>query len=354
MTASGSLVTSTTFWTAVGSIAIAVTAVVAVLAALFAYRQVKGLRDQLDVSVRQSRSQLYGQVSSLNGQIHDALERHTECIDYFYNQAPPPPTKGPMADPKLRLQLYNMCERYIDFVDGVIEQKRAMPATGRVESMDWSTWDSYFRFLYRSSPVLQEYVRENLDSYPDYIFAVLGYIIVREPESGRVTSKWVAHEVTDPDDADGDDNRLARRLFGERALDGTLTGFPWIRPWLFHPDAEAWDNDHGDVLPTAPAALTSVIAIVPGFAGRWRADVSVRWRGLVDAQAQEALRQWLCATLSAGERLTSARFVESVPGPERAREYELTRTVEPAEPSFQSRLHPMVEPRFRLPRSGGR
>ena len=231
----------------------------------------------------------------------------------------------------------------MDFVDGVVEQKRAMPWTGKPESMDWSTWDAYFRFLYRSSPVLQEYVRDNLDYYPDYIFAVLGHLIVREPDSGTVTSRWVASEVTDPDGAASADRLLACRLFGDGALQGARSGYPWIRPWLFHLDEEGWDADpsHQEA-PSPPTALAVVTAVHARAGGGVTAEVVLRSRGAIDPPAIEALRQWVCSTLSASRQLTVARLRDAGAGEESVREYDLTRTVPAIEAGFLVPLHPAV------------
>ena len=237
----GSFWNSSIFWTALGSLASLVTAVIAVLAARYALGQVRGLRDQLAVSVRQGVSQLYGQVSSFMFQLNDTLDKNPGWIEYFYDAAPPR-ADGTPKDRTLRLRLENMCERYMDLVDGVVEQHHAMPRSIEQRSMDWSTWEFYFRYLYRHSPVLREYVRDNLDFYPDYIFAALGHIVVRTPASGQVTARWVVREVTEPGAEDSDDRRLACRLFGDGALNGVLSGYPWIRPWLIHPDSEGWEK----------------------------------------------------------------------------------------------------------------
>ena len=78
------------------------------------------------------------------------------------------------------------CEAIADFADVCVEQRKSITRG----EMDWSTWDAYFRYLYRSSPVLQAFLRENQDFYPDYLMSVFGYIVVREERTGVVQSEW--------------------------------------------------------------------------------------------------------------------------------------------------------------------
>jgi hypothetical protein len=338
--AAGSVWTSGTFWTAVGSVAIAITAVLAMLAAAFAYFQIRGLRTQLRVSANQGLSQLYGQVSSLMFNILDTLERNPKWIDYFYYGVPAPPAGDRRPDRELRLQLNNLCGRYLDLVDGVVEQRHTQPRLGAATSMDWSTWDAYFRFVYRSSPVLREYVRENLDFYPDYLFAALGYVVVRDPASGAVWSRWVAREIQEDQD-----RQLACRLFGDAALDEGISGYPWIRSWLFHADDERWVRGSGEEGHEVTAALATVTDIHPGPRRGRCAEVRLRWRGTLPASVDEAVRQWLAATLSSGRQLTRARFTDGAAGGGNPREYDLLAPDPPVEPSY-------LAPRYRT--SGGR
>jgi hypothetical protein len=167
-------------------------------------------------------SQAYGQISKQMSEVHKQFLAHPQWIPYFYDGL-----AAPVHDAELLAQLEIMCESIMDFVDSVVEQRNTVPR-GR---MDWSTWESYFRSLYNSSPVLEKYVAENLAFYPDYLFAALGVIVVRSPRTGELLGTWHARELTgaanDPDDKDqvralSEDRAVMLSVFGEEHPPGVL------------------------------------------------------------------------------------------------------------------------------------
>lgn len=182
-----------------------------------AWREIRHLARQQKIATDAVTSQLYGQVSEAMYRVNQTFNKKPEWWKYFYKEVPEPATT------LLKDQLENVCEMILDFVDAVVEQKRALPQDVQ---MDWSTWEAYFRFLYNNSPVLRRYVEENYEFYPDYFFAALGYLVVRDAYSGKVISRWAAcpaerkgyipHSV-----------HLAKHWTLPRDT------FPWIRTWIF-------------------------------------------------------------------------------------------------------------------------
>jgi len=178
------------WWVAVGQWA---GILIALGGLVFVLIQVRGLAKQQKLAAKAATSLLYGVVSEAMSRVNNLFYLHPEWVRYFYEGE-----EAPARDTDLRTQLDMVCELVMDFVDAVVEQKRVLPAD---IAMDWSTWEAYFRFLYARSPMLQEFVEDNLDFYPDYFLAALGYLVVRERKTGETLSTWTARELN-PDEKD--------------------------------------------------------------------------------------------------------------------------------------------------------
>ncbi len=257
---------------------------IALLGLFFVGLEVRHLARQQEVATDATTSQLYGQVSEAMYRLNQLFDEKPHWWQYFY--------KNVKVPNKLHDQIENVCELMLDFVDAVVEQKRTLPAE---VSMDWSTWEAYFRFLYNNSPALRAFVRENLDFYPDYFFAALGYVVVRQPSSGEVISEWEAREADEGANLPLASNRQPN-------------GYPWIRTWIFK------RVKRQGVVARAPA---TVVATVEGIAldrpwPRWRshfrsqgsdrAKVTLRWQpepvatDNLDRELQ-ALQCWIVGTM---------------------------------------------------------
>ena len=224
----------------------------------FVLVQVRDLARQQKLAAKAATSLLYGVVSEAMSRVNNLFYLHPEWVRYFYEGE-----EAPASDTALRTQLDMVCELVMDFVDAVVEQKRVLPAD---IAMDWSTWEAYFRFLYDRSPMLQEFVEENLAFYPDYFLAALGYLVVREQETGEALSKWTAREL-DPDEKDPEQVphvTLAAGILEFPKL--PPRGFPWNRTWIIRRKAEAVGQE----------ASTVVVAAVVGTAID-QVRVTLRW-----------------------------------------------------------------------------
>ena len=247
----------TDWWVAVGQW---LGIVIALGGLVFVVLQVRDLARQQKLAAKAATSLLYGVVSEAMSRVNNLFYLHPEWVRYFYEGE-----EAPASDADLRTQLDMVCELVMDFVDAVVEQKRVLPAD---ISMDWSTWEAYFRFLYNRSPVLQEFVEDNLDFYPDYFLAALGYLVVREHHTGHTLSTWTACEL-DPDEKDAKQvphMTLAARILEREKL--PPKGFPWNRTWIIRRKAEAAGQE---------ASSTVVVAAVVGTAVD-QAKVDFAWR----------------------------------------------------------------------------
>lgn len=264
-----------TDWVGAGAALAAVTA--AVVGGALAVRQLR-------VSARANVSGAYAQVSQGMAHVTELLFQNHEWIPYFYDGEEPDGD-----DDKWKLQL--ICEAIVDFADSLVEQRRAVPEA----DMDWSTWESYFRYLHQNSPLLGRYLEENLDFYPDYVFSVFGLIVVRD-QSGKQTSRWEAKEV-DAEELEQFDWLDGAFGGGGRPSGFGVRGYPWIRTWQL----TRIDDGSGD-----PPTL--IAAVVPAEGEARIVDVYLAWHGSPPSGAEPVLRSWVLGLLTSSTRLRKAVF----------------------------------------------
>ena len=264
-------------------------AIVAAIALTFAWLQVKGLRDQTALAAQAGVSQAYGEGIRGMTFIHKIFLANPGWIPYFYDGH-----KAPKANSKKRAQLEYVCEILMDFLDTVVEQRNAMPSS----DMDWSTWETYFRGVYASSPIMREWAKANIDHYPDYEFAVLGFIIVRDPLYGKVLSHWSAVEI----DTDGEpDSEVAQRLQVDEIGIASESRYPWLRAWMIE-----------RVLPESGPKVEVVVSV--RLRTRRHADVKLRWLSAYDHQASEVLSSWILGILGSSALIEQATLTTDVVG----------------------------------------
>jgi hypothetical protein len=267
------------WWVAVGQWA---GILIALGGLVFVFFQVRDLAKQQKLAAKAATSLLYGVVSEAMSRVNNLFYLHPEWVRYFYEGE-----EAPANDPDLRTQLDMVCELVMDFVDAIVEQKRVLPAD---ISMDWSTWEAYFRFLYDQSPVLQDHVDENLNFYPDYFLAALGFITVRNPKTGETVSKWTAREV-DRDEKDAKQLPNVTLAAGILGRELPPQGFPWNRTWIIRRKAQAVGPE---------ASSTLVVAAVVGTALD-QVTVTMRWspQSNEDAFVRElpVLQYWILGTM---------------------------------------------------------
>jgi hypothetical protein len=268
------------WWVAVGQWA---GILIALGGLVFVLIQVRDLASQQKLAAKAATSLLYGVVSEAMSRVNNLFYLHPEWVRYFYEGE-----DAPASDTDLRTQLDMVCELVMDFVDAVVEQKRVLPAD---IAMDWSTWEAYFRFLYHRSPMLQEFVEDNLDFYPDYFLAALGYLVVRDRKTGESLGTWTAREL-DPGEKDPKqvpDVMLAAGILGREKL--PPRGFPWNRTWIIRRKAEAVGQE---------ASSTVVVAAVVGAAVD-QVRVTLRWspqsNETVFVRELHVLRCWVLGTM---------------------------------------------------------
>ncbi len=273
----------TDWWAAAGQWA---GIVVALFGLVFVVIQVRDLARQQKLAAKAATSLLYGVVSEAMYRVNNVFYEHPGWVQYFYEAVEAP---SRLSEAELLTQLDRVCELVMDFVDAVVEQKRVLPAE---VSMDWSTWEAYFRYLYVNSPVLRTFIDENLDLYPDYFFAAFGYLVVRERDTGHILSTWIACEV-DPDERDPEQVphvTMAAAILERKKL--PPQGFPWNRTWIIRRKAEAAGQE---------ASSTVVVAAVEGN-GVDQAKVALRWR-LQSNETQlsdrelKVLQYWVLGTM---------------------------------------------------------
>lgn len=268
------------WWVAVGQWA---GILIALGGLVFVLIQVRDLAKQQKLAAKAATSLLYGVVSEAMSRVNNLFYLHPEWVRYFYEGE-----EAPARDTDLRTQLDMVCELVMDFVDAVVEQKRVLPAD---IAMDWSTWEAYFRFLYARSPMLQEFVEDNLDFYPDYFLAALGYLVVRERKTGETLSTWTARELN-PDEKDP--KQLPHVTLAAGILEYEKLpprGFPWNRTWIISRKAETVGHE---------ASFPVVVAAVVGTAVD---QVRVTWRWSPQSnetafvREQHVLRCWVLGTM---------------------------------------------------------
>lgn len=180
---------------------------VAVLGFTLVFWQLWLSNQQQMLAAKAATSQLYGLVTTTMASVTAIFQKEDGWQKFFFENEPVPDTP-----PDLHEKLLIACDVVMNFVDAIVEQKRALPDQ---VATDWTTWETYMRDLYSKSPIFQEYVKVNLRYFPDYTFAALGYLIVRSPVDGKWLSAW---KVVEPNP------------FGEPNEPG---GYPWIRTWVF-------------------------------------------------------------------------------------------------------------------------
>jgi hypothetical protein len=256
--------------------------------ATFAATQVWDIKRQTRQSALANISQSYAHVSVAMAAFRKSLFEHPEWIPYFY-EGRDPAEDEPQRDLDLgKLDL--MCDEILDLADAIIEQRNTVPDA----EMDWSTWDSYLRFLYQRSPLLQRYLRGSIDFYPDYVLTVFGYIVVRHEQSGEVLSEWSVGEwggerPEGPDRDWPDREWLERNVDAKPADDASRPGYPWFRTWVITKIAKNDDDE----------PVTLIAAARPGPDAQ-TARVSLAWYeppGARDPALKPVLCSWVLVTL---------------------------------------------------------
>ncbi len=266
------------------------------------YVQLRDIHEQTELSARTARSDHYAQISSSMRELNRIFHERWDLRRYFYDGVSHEHVE---EGGETAVLLDNVCEIVLDFADDVVEQYRALP-----DGVDWTTWWSYFRYLYRQSPKLRSFLWANFsDFYPDYILQPFGFVVVRRGANGDILGVWtLALADAEADDDKSDDDPVPR-------------GYPWATTWAlaFHPR---------QALRGRMEAETS---------GHYRASVEVRdeaqRRGWalthrsarvaliteacdvpVPAEALSAVRGWVAETMS----FTDIEFIDFLGLPERA------------------------------------
>jgi hypothetical protein len=247
-------------------------AVVALAALYFTWAQLRVLSKQMAQANRVAITQAYSEVSSATAEFDKLFLDHPEWHPYFYEGK-----EADSEDLELIKALDHICESLMDYVDVVIELRNLAPFSG----MDWSTWETWFRFFYNNSPAFRVWALDNISICPDYELAVLGLIVMRDRLSGVVTEKWHACEY---DENNASHNTAAQHLWAEDwKARIPEAGYPWVRMWMMRriEDAE-------------PSMLATVSITHPG-----EARVSVHWLSPPShVHDPELLYSWIAGTLS--------------------------------------------------------
>jgi hypothetical protein len=135
----------------VGAIATAVGAVGTIISLIFLYSQLRDIKS----SVRSSTYlNLYEQMIEIDKFFFD----HPELRPYFYEGKP---GGDNMRDEKAANRLNSVAEMMIDFFDMAYHQRDCMPP-GTVAG-----FENYMKRIYRSSPVMKDFIGLYSASYPD-------------------------------------------------------------------------------------------------------------------------------------------------------------------------------------------
>lgn len=253
---------------------------------IFVYLQLRSLAREHKLATNAATSQLYAEVSVAMDRVSRVFNERPALIPYLYENKPAPPVD---RAPSVRRRLDNVCESVLDMVDAVVEQRRSLPAD---VSMDWSTWDAYFRYMFANSPVLQEFVDDNADFYPDYLFAALGRIVVRDTATGRVLSRWNVRELAPDDAADAESLGVGPVSAVIDPASLPEPGFPFLRTWLIERKQSARATE-----PAAAALVAAVEGVSPV-----EAKVTMRWlaapgHDAVRVRELEVLQHWIVGTM---------------------------------------------------------
>ena len=269
--------------------------VVGVPSILYVSFQLRETRVHSAIATRAMRSDLYSHVSEAMDRVNSRMAAQPNLIPYFYDNV-----RVPGDDIAVSRQCDLLSEIIMDMVDSVVEQRRAMP-----EEMDWSSWYFYFRWLHNSSWALRRFLDENADFYPDYAFAALGRITVRDRPRGTVLQRWQAWEAS---------GEPAESVHIRKWLDLEYLpspGYPWVRTWLFAP-----------VSPDRPSPdQFAVIADVEVQQGRRQHEdtatvrLAVTDEDAVGPATQDAIGDWILRTFErTGIRWARLRM-QTEPGP---------------------------------------
>jgi hypothetical protein len=257
-----------------------VTLAFAGVATLIAAWQLPKIGNQLRLAAETNVSSAYSVVSERMASLRDILAADDAALyPYFYSGLDPDDEhdrslpKRPNEDV---LQL--ACEAIVDFADVCVEQRNSI----RHAEMDWSTWDAYFRYLFQNSPVLQRFLRENKDFYPDYLTSVFGYIVVRVEHTGEVASEWQVEESEEG-----------------------LQGYPWIRTWLITKIRKDEDKSGNTTTMEAAVQAPDRVATTVGVQFTWE-DVDARERDALEP----VLYSWVLWQLKSSNRLQTANIVD--------------------------------------------
>ena len=226
-----------------------------ILGLAFIWFQIDELRRNAKGQERAARSQLYRGASDGMARINEVFFRYPWLRSFFYDGRPadeiPEASEvkwgeraGQVPDEAtLRVLTENVGEMFADFADDLLEQYGTIP-----DELDWSTWWSYLRFIYAHSPSFREFMDGNVEFYPDYLHAVFGHVIVRDPHSRRLLGRWSAYPVSASAEGKEDSRRLQvtrRQLsaFGRLAAeDPTERRYPWYGRWYL--ELLEWSSPH--------------------------------------------------------------------------------------------------------------
>lgn len=268
---------------------------------VFLYYQLKYAADQARQTARVMTSNLYGHVAEAMDRVNSRLLANPQLIPYFHENV-----ELPDDDDTTRRQTELVCETILDMADSVTEQRRVRP-----DDMDWSTWFAYFRWLHQNGPALRTFLDENVDFFPDYIFAVFGRIHVRERNRGALKHIYCAHEFASPEALPTDSEESGDEAFLRKALgigvdqEMPTPGYPWVRTWLFRRASDEVRKRDVDPVIVADVDVTA--------SKHHQEDIAtVRFivtdEKRVDGESQDAVRDWVLGTFDR----TGIRWVEFV------------------------------------------
>ena len=243
-------------------------------AVAIAFWQLPKIGNEIRLGAQANLSSAYSVVSDRMAALRDVLAADDAALyPYFYlGRDPEDEEAQALREQPSEDVLQLACEAIADFADVCVEQRKSITAG----EMDWSTWDAYFRYLYQNSPVLQRFLRENQDFYPDYLMSVFGYVVVRDERTGVVHSEW---EVAESEDDVG--------------------GYPWMRTWLIKKIGE---DDETEMLTAAVRA--------PVQPGSTTIDVDCTWTVDQQENVELVLYSWVLWQLTSSNLWESARIVE--------------------------------------------
>ncbi len=258
---------------------------------LFVARQLRHLVREGKIASGAATSQLHDHVREGMWHVNQMFLEHPDLYQYFVEGIPVPKD----AEDRIQVHVEQVAEALLELAENVVEQRSTLET-----DLDWSTWDAYFRYLYTASPRIRQYIPDNVDFYPDYVFAIFGFVNVRESASGRLLSQWEAYELkprgfeiftplADLEDElrSPSGRQLARQVFGfEHPAEG---GYPWMRTWMMRRLDER-----------RPDSLTAMLAEVEADVRRRKLQVQLH-KNQVDPDSERWLRSWLLGVMEPSE-----------------------------------------------------